>query len=56
MSYTYTYIYVLFIGFPSHLGHHIALSIFLEFIRASLIAQLVKNPPAKWETSVRSLG
>ena len=23
---------------------------------ASLLAQLVKNPPAKWETWVRSLG
>ena len=23
---------------------------------ASLVAQLVKNPPAMWETSVRSLG
>ena len=25
-------------------------------VRASLVAQLVKNPPAKWETWVRSLG
>ena len=25
-------------------------------IRASLVAQLVKNPPAMWETWVRSLG
>ena len=24
--------------------------------RASLVAQLVKNPPAMWETWVRSLG
>ena len=24
--------------------------------RAILVAQLVKNPPAKWETWVRSLG
>ena len=24
--------------------------------RASLVAQLVKNPPAMWETCVRSLG
>ena len=27
-----------------------------ELIRASLVAHLVKNPPAKWETWVRSLG
>ena len=26
------------------------------YIRASLVAQLVKNPPAMWETWVRSLG
>ena len=25
-------------------------------LRASLVAQLVKNPPAIWETCVRSLG
>ena len=25
-------------------------------LRASLVAQLVKNPPAMWETCVRSLG
>jgi len=25
-------------------------------VRASLVAQLVKNPPAVWETWVRSLG
>ena len=25
-------------------------------ITASLVAQLVKNPPAKWETGVLSLG
>ena len=25
-------------------------------LRASLVAQLVKNPPAMWETWVRSLG
>ena len=24
--------------------------------QASLVAQMVKNPPAMWETSVRSLG
>ena len=24
--------------------------------QASLVAQMVKNPPAKWETCVRSLG
>ena len=28
----------------------------LWHIRASLVAQLVKNPPAMWETWVRSLG
>ena len=26
------------------------------FLRASLVAQLVNNPPAVWETWVRSLG
>ena len=28
----------------------------LRWIWASLVAQLVKNPPAMWETWVRSLG
>ena len=27
-----------------------------SFTRASLVAQLVKNPPAMWETWVQSLG
>ena len=29
---------------------------YLNFGRASLVSQLVKNPPAMWETLVRSLG
>ena len=28
----------------------------LQYSRASLMAQMVKNPPAVWETWVRSLG
>ena len=28
----------------------------LQYSRASLVAQLVKNPPAMWQTWVRSLG
>ena len=32
------------------------LSKLLEMVRASLIAQLVKNPPAMWETPVRFQG
>ena len=28
----------------------------LQFVWASLVAQLTKNPPAMWETWVRSLG
>ena len=28
----------------------------IKCFRASLVAQLVKNPPAMWETWVRSLG
>ena len=28
----------------------------LQYSWASLVAQLVKNPPAVWETQVRSLG
>ena len=28
----------------------------LQYFWASLVAQLVKNPPAMWETWVRSLG
>ena len=27
-----------------------------RLVRASLVAQLVKNPPAMWETWVQSLG
>ena len=27
-----------------------------RFVRASLVAQLIKNPPARWETWVQSLG
>ena len=29
---------------------------YLLCVRASLVTQLVKNPPAKWETWVRALG
>ena len=29
---------------------------FTPIIQASLVAQLVKNPPTMWETWVRSLG
>ena len=35
---------------------HLAFSIRLFKKRASLVAQLVKNLPAMWETWVRSLG
>ena len=28
----------------------------LDFTKASLVAQTVKNPPAMWETWVQSLG
>ena len=28
----------------------------LQYSRASLVAQLIKNPPAMWETWVQSLG
>ena len=28
----------------------------VQYSQASLVAQLVKNPPAKWKTWVRSLG
>ena len=28
----------------------------LHLLRASLVAQLVKNPPTMWETCIRSLG
>ena len=31
-------------------------NIFIQIMRASLIGQLVKNPPAEWETLVRFLG
>ena len=65
------YTYPLFFGFPSHLGHQRALgrtpcalqqllliySIHsISSVWASLVAQLVKNPPAAWETWVPSLG
>ena len=30
--------------------------VFSRYIWASLVAQMVKNPPAKFETQVRSLG
>ena len=29
---------------------------YVHNIRASLVAQMVKNPPAMWETQVRPLG
>ena len=32
------------------------IDIYLTYIWASLVAQLVKNPPAMWETWIRSLG
>ena len=35
---------------------HIFFFRFFSIIGASLVAQLVKNPPAMWETWVRSLG
>ena len=38
------------------LGMAITCTLLLESERASLVAQLVKNPPAMWETWVRSLG
>ena len=40
------------------LQHEQALRFVVLFfrLRASLVAQLVKNPPAMWETWVRSLG
>ena len=38
-----------------HAGHACKL-ITLERLWASLVAQLVKNPPAVWEIWVRSLG
>ena len=37
-------------------GNHWKNSLFLREVRPSLIAQLVKNLPAIWETWVRSLG
>ena len=37
-------------------GSHWKNSLFLREVRASLIAQLVKNLPAIWEIWVRSLG
>ena len=49
------------VGFqiPSRLqeqGPPFCSSIFFKVIRASLVAQAVKNLPAMWETGVRSLG
>ena len=34
----------------------VALEIIIHILRASLVAQLVKNLPAMWETWVQSLG
>ena len=39
-------------GFPGGSGKGYP----LQYTWASLVAQLVKNPPAMWETWVRSLG
>ena len=41
---------------PSH--YYVLLPIIITYavIRASLVAQMVKNPPTKWETWVLSLG
>ena len=41
---------------PGHLWHLFQLSEYLCPHRASLVAQLVKNPPAMWEAWVWSLG
>ena len=40
------------------LGTHINIAILYKYVNiwASLVAQMVKNPPAMWETWVRSLG
>ena len=32
------------------------IAVHLELYQGSLVAQLVKNPPARWETWVQSLG
>ena len=45
----------------SHSHQHLVVLVFLKIailtdIWASLVAQLVKNPPVMWETWVRSLG
>ena len=47
-----------FWGFPSGASGEEKCSIYLQgaICRASLVAQEVKNPPAMWETWVRSLG
>ena len=41
---------------PSH--YYVLLPIIITYavIRASLVAQMVKNPPTKWETWVLSIG
>ena len=41
---------------PSH--YYVLLPIIITYavIRASLVAQMIKNPPTKWETWVLSLG
>ena len=41
-------LWVVSVGFHSPYNH--------PLIKASLVAQLVKNPPAMWETWVQSLG
>ena len=41
---------------PSHYYVLLAIIITYAVIRASLVAQMVKNPPTKWETWVLSLG
>ena len=51
-------------GFPSHLGHHRTLYtipcatqlVLISDLFYILVTQMVKNPPAKQETWVRSLG
>ena len=48
----YIYVYLIFLKLSSHLGCYIILS---SNCYAMLVAQMVKNLPAKWETWVRSL-
>ena len=40
----------------SDLNHSLKIELIFKFPQACLVAQLVKNPPAVWETWVRSLG